>query len=90
MSLLVTILTALAPHLVDMFIEILKAEKDPALDTAGKKHDHVLTKVSEKIGDDPTFERYAQHDIKNAVNIKIKDTVQKLNESGEFEKGADK
>ena len=90
MSLLATILTALAPHLIDLFIEIIRAEKDPALDTGKKKHDHVLNKIGKTIDADPNLKFYDKRDVMSAANLKIRDTVAKLNDVGEFEKGNDK
>lgn len=87
MALLTSVLSALAPYIVDMIIDIIKAEADPKLDTGYKKHNHVIKQLGNNIGD--KLDDFENRDIMDVANQKIHETVSKLNEAGTFVKGAD-
>jgi predicted transcriptional regulator YheO len=86
---LTTIGKALLPYLVEMVVNVIKAEDDPVLDTGLKKHDHVIHKLADSIkGDSNITSNFENRDIMDATNLQIKEIVHGLNEKGIFKKGA--
>jgi hypothetical protein len=81
-----SILIALAPHLLDLIIDIIAAEKDPVLDTGYKKHDKVIGNLQDKVKTDKAFNDFDGRDVMNVANDTIEKTVKRLNEKGVFKK----
>lgn len=88
MPILETILIALAPHLIDLVIDIFTAEKKHVGPNKGyAKHDYVIGKFADRIKSDSAFNNFENRDIMDTVNIEIKKAVNKLNDDGVFKKG---
>jgi hypothetical protein len=80
------IIIAIAPYLLDIIVDIFKAEKDPEKDTHYGKHDYVMQNFAKKIKKDRAFKEFTNHDIMKVMNIQIKDTVKRFNDEGIFQR----
>lgn len=86
MALLTSVVTALAPYLVQLVVDIIKAEDAPELDTGYKKHDKVIGQLGDNIKNDPAFAEIDNRHIMDAANLKIHETVKKLKNEGILKK----